>query len=122
MILLSQFLGFLNAGFCLLDSQDRNNKLLYEVDHIDRNIYNNNINNLRVVSVSENQKNKSNKGKCKDKEEAKQREIEYFNNNIIDPILRIIFGYQKWEFFKHAKTSLFDCNKSTTLIFLTLIR
>lgn len=53
----SQFVGFLDAGFLLLQ-QISNNILKLEVDHKDRDKYNNNVVNLRVVSDSDNKKNK----------------------------------------------------------------
>lgn len=56
-IVLSQFLGFLDAGFLLLQHISTNNIKL-EIDHIDRDKYNNHVSNLRVVSSSDNKKNR----------------------------------------------------------------
>ena len=104
-ILLSQFLGFLKAGFLIL-SIPKKLKIEFEIDHKDRNIYNNEFDNLRVVSRSENQKNKFNKKSYKNKKEAEQAEINHFHNNIIDPVMSLIFGPEKWEYLKNHKEEI----------------
>lgn len=104
-ILLSQFLGFLKAGFLILSIPKRL-KIEFEIDHKDRNIYNNEFDNLRVVSRSENQKNKFNKKSYKNKKEAEQAEIKHFHDNIIDPVMSLIFGPEKWEYLKSIKEEI----------------
>jgi hypothetical protein len=58
-----------------IDYSNTNN----QIDHIDRNKLNNNINNLRIVTASQNNQNKINKGYFWDKSKNKWKASIYVN-------------------------------------------